>query len=365
MFTTLDQITKKYKLTFDESSIQYENIILDIFNNNNSKYECEDDTDDCETKNNYINDQNILNILSLYYRYVRNNYYKMEKYLKMAIVRGNYKAMYYLGNYHHDISKNYGEMEKYLKMAIDKGNTNAMNNLGYYHHNITKNYNKMDEYYKMAIDKGNTNAMTNLGNYHNNITKNYNKMEKYFKMAISKGNTNAMNNLGNYHQNITKNYDEMEKYFKMAIDKGNFIAMNNLGCYHQNITKNYDEMIYYFSMYVKYTDDINIIIVNDINYNLDIYCNIEPKYRYRYKLKLKHTVDIKLYEEYKNQHTLKLISNSLDVDNARDLNTCSVCMDDNPMELISWTCHVSHIVCNKCYPRIIRSKKCHICRKYI
>jgi len=161
---------------------------------------------------------------------------------------------------------------------------------------------------------------------------------------------------------VNNNYDEMAKYYKMAIAKGDSSAMRNFGNYHCNTTKNYDEMIYYFSMYVEHIDKTNIIVANNIKYNLDIYCNLEPKYRY----KLKHTTDIYLYEGHKYMHTLKLNTNSLDLDTdiniTRDLNTCHVCMDDNPTELISWPCHVSHIVCNKCYPRIIRSKKCHICR---
>jgi TPR repeat protein len=168
-FKSLEDITKKYKIIFNEKDNKYRNEIIDIFNGN------------------------------------------VEKYLKNIELYNN------LGNYYKHIEKNYDLMKKYYLKAIKLDNVTSMNNIGHYYHHIEQNYKLMKKYYLMAIKKGSSNAMGNLGNYYEHIEKNYDLMKKYYLMAIKLDNNIAMNNLGYYYQFIEKNYGLMKEYYLMAI----------------------------------------------------------------------------------------------------------------------------------------------------
>ena len=182
---------------------KYENIMYDIFINNNIK----------ETTNHYI-----LNIIGLYYRNIKIDYLTANKYFLESINQGNYSvAMVNLGHYYQDIEKDYEQMKKYYQMAIDLNNSEAMSNLGFYYEDVEKDYFQMEKYYQMAIKLGNACAMHNLAYFYEDI-KNYDEMKKYYLMAIDKGkHPNSIYNLCNYFINKEYNYDEAIKWLNKSL----------------------------------------------------------------------------------------------------------------------------------------------------
>jgi tetratricopeptide (TPR) repeat protein len=358
MFSTLSNIEDKYNIQFSIYYNKYEDFIVKLFNCNTS-IEYDDIVTTVENSMSLCDDGFIYNILGLYNRYV---------------------------------TKNYKEMEKYYKISISKGNTNAYNNIADYHLMITKNYKKMKKYYILGIKNGYSSSMRSLGYYYITVHK-YKDAEKYLKMAVDNGNLLAMNDMGTYHYNLTRNYNEAEKYYKMAVANGNNFSLFNLGWYHEFITHNYNEIIGNYCTYVKGVNNINKTI-NNINkniintqYYLDIYCNLDKINRtkldktckiYEFEGRLQsHLNKINNLKNINTSHTSHtsqsstylsyLINNTHEQNisiNTNELTTCNICMDSSD-ELISWDCHISHIVCNKCYPRIRSDGKCHICRSNI
>lgn len=350
MFNTLSDIATKYNVKFSNHYNKYEEFMLNLFN--------------CETNTNYNaiitkieetktlnNDGMIYNILGLYNRYV---------------------------------TKNYKEVEKNYKIAISKGNIKALNNIADYYRVITKNYKEMETHFKLGCKKGDSSAMKNLGNYYSTI-KNYKQMKKYYKMAIDKGSALAMNDMGIYHHKITRNHDEAEKYYKMALAAGYYESLLNLGYLHESITHNYNEMINYYCTYFKTITTINTLKIKLIQskYYLDIYCNLDKINRtkldkmntiYEFEARLQsHLHKINNINNLSISHISNTTNNLSDSTNTHEQNslvdtseltTCNICMESSN-ELISWDCHISHIVCNKCYPHIRRKGKCHMCRSNI
>ena len=228
MQNTIENIKKTYNINISYNS-KYNNIIIDIFNNDNTSFVNQ-------------NDPIIFNIIGLYY--------------KQKI-------------------KDYEQMKKYYLMAIDLGNSDAMFNLGFYYYNI-KDYEQMKKYYLMAIDLGNSYAMYVLGLYYNNI-KDYEQMKKYYLMAINLGNSDAMFNLG-FHYCEIEDYEQMNKYLLMAIDSGNIWAMHKFESYCCNDVI----LIYYELNKIKNKSEfviekLNILrknkkvckFINKINYSLN------------------------------------------------------------------------------------------------
>lgn len=147
----------------------------------------------------------------------------MSKLLKLANLcdyltsaeKGNEIAMFKLACYYLK-TKNYELMKRYLRMAIDKGNKKAMYVLGLYFQVKEKDYEQMKIYYLLAIEKGHEKAMYLLGSYFKIIEKDYEQMKKYFLMAIEKGHIKAMRDLASHYLYIENNLELYKKYMSMA-----------------------------------------------------------------------------------------------------------------------------------------------------
>jgi hypothetical protein len=174
MFSSLEEITLKYNMNFNDEHNKYINEILDVFNGKIDKYKNSED-------------RFILNMIGIYYHFMGHDSELMKKYYLMAIELGYDNAMYNLGRRYHFVEKNYELMKKYYLMAIDLGQKSAMNDLGYYYHFTEKNYDLMKKYYLMAIELGNYTAMNNLSHYYRYIERNHEMMKKYYSMAIESG----------------------------------------------------------------------------------------------------------------------------------------------------------------------------------
>lgn len=99
MFSSINEISEKFKIKFNNKDIKYEKDIISIFNGN-----IQFKTD------NFI----ILQNIGLYYEYVK---------------------------------KDYDEMKKYYLITIELNVSGSINNLGYYYQYIEKDYDKIKKYY--------------------------------------------------------------------------------------------------------------------------------------------------------------------------------------------------------------------------
>jgi tetratricopeptide (TPR) repeat protein len=196
VFTSIEEIFKKYSLSYVNQYKYLENDILNLYNN---KLFDKNTTDS--------------NMISM------------------------------IGRYYYDVEKDYNLMKKYYLMAIELNNSNTMNKLALYYKKNEKDYDLMKKYYLMAIELNNSSAMYNLGNYYKKIEKDYDLMKKYFLMAIELNNSNSLFSLGLYYKNIKKDYDLMKKYYLMAIELNNSKAMNNLENCLNNPLQLYCELI--------------------------------------------------------------------------------------------------------------------------
>ena len=321
-FKTLDDIAIKYELTLTNNDIKDSSEILEIYNSENPEI------------NINLDNVNILNWISLYYKNIK-NYEKMKKYYLIAIEKENSDAMTNLGIYYYFIEKNHKEAIKYYSMAIEKGNSNAMLRLGCYCE-LIEDYEEMTKYFLMAIEKDNSNAMYSLGSHYEDI-QNYEEMKKYYLMAIEKDNLDAMTNYACYYEDI-EDYEEMKKYYLMAIEKGNSNAMFKLGYYYENI-KDYQEMTKYYLMAIE-KENSNAMFKLGYYYRN----NILKFFNLLFNLEKKSDIVI---------NKINYLSKNIDVDNyIKKLNTninnikdCIVCYEK--IQHIQFDC--GHEICINCY----------------
>ncbi len=161
----LKLLFQEHDIVFNLEYDKYQNIMVDIFLNNNIK----------KTKKNHY----VLDIIGVYYQFIKKNYQEAINYYLLSIKKGtNTNAMTNLGDYYYE-NENYEEMKKYYQMAIKLGNAFAMHNLAYFYEDI-KNYDEMKKYYLMAIDRNkHPNTIYNLCNYFINEEYNYDEAIKY------------------------------------------------------------------------------------------------------------------------------------------------------------------------------------------
>ena len=162
MFSSLEEITLKYNMNFNDEHNKYINEILDVFNGKIDKYKNSED-------------RFILNMIGIYYHFMGHDSELMKKYYLMAIDLGQKSAMNDLGYYYHFTEKNYDLMKKYYLMAIELGNYTAMNNLSHYYRYIERNHEMMKKYYSMAIESGYDEARIALSD-----------IKKYYYLGIYK-----------------------------------------------------------------------------------------------------------------------------------------------------------------------------------
>jgi len=99
VFNNINEISKKYDITFDLPNKKYNIYIVNIFNGNISFV----------TKN----DSYLLYIIALYYEYVKNDYDKMKQYYLQSFELKNNGVMYSLKCYYQTIEKDYGKTKQF------------------------------------------------------------------------------------------------------------------------------------------------------------------------------------------------------------------------------------------------------------
>lgn len=193
--------------------------------------------------------------------------------------------------------------------------TDAMNNLGYYYY-TEKKYDLAKKYYNKAIASNNAHAMNNIGLIYYYIDKNYEEAKKFYELACLNNIEEAYNNLGLYYSEIEKNIDIAKLYFIEAIKKQLFQAYKNLSAITIPIER-----------YILYCQ-------NSINYN-----------------EFDNSID--------NDRLVLIFKNRLNF--SGKYMECTICMNN----YINIPLECEHYICVDCYPKILFTEKCPICRTEI
>lgn len=143
--------------------------------------------------------------------------------------------LFYIGLYYNNIKAEFEESKKYYKLAIEKGNNKAMNNMAIIFYNAGE-YDEAEKYYKMAEQYGNFVVLKNLGLLYLKQKK-YNNAIEYFKKSIENKQINhveSMYRLGKLYVKLKK-YTDAEKYLRMASENGHQEATNFVNKYSKYI----------------------------------------------------------------------------------------------------------------------------------
>jgi hypothetical protein len=275
-FKTLNDLGKKYSITFDDEDLEFSDQILKIYNCSNPEL----------LKDIDLNNIIILNWLGLYYD-INGNEDLMKKYYQMGVEKDGIGCMICLAQYYQQ-NKNYEKTVEYYMMGVERGNSRAMMYLGDHYKKYEKNYEMMKKYYLMAIDKNDSDgiiSIVKMALFYQFEGKNNELMKKYYKMAIESGSTDAMFNLGYWYNttrwvkymingNITtvlggnrgheSDVEQMKKYFKMGIENDSIECFNEIQYYYN---KNNDYIEYYnFLKNIKSKKNkLNKIIQDELN----------------------------------------------------------------------------------------------------
>jgi tetratricopeptide (TPR) repeat protein len=198
------------------------------------------------------------------------------------------------------------------------------------------------KYYLLAIEQKNSDAMNNLG-YQYYSEQKYDKAIKYYSMAFEHKNTTVYNNIGMFYFDVEKNYDKAVEYYKLAADNNIPEAFYNLALYYHAIKKDINTAIKYY---------IEAIIYNIPNAKEHIKIITTPLERYI----LFNQNQIIFDEEQDRQ--INIFINRL---NSKKLDDCIICMEyytNIPLEC-------GHYICVDCYPKILKTTKCPVCRTVI
>jgi hypothetical protein len=142
----------------------------------------------------------------------------------------NLGEMYEYGN-GIGVEQNYSEAIKYYKMAIEKGEERAMYNLGYMYENgkgVERNYEEAIKYYELALEKGSNGAETTigilipkLGDLDNNVKYRCYKLllqnektRKYAKKITIKCDIEEMSNLHDTIEELKNELRELKEHVK-------------------------------------------------------------------------------------------------------------------------------------------------------
>ncbi len=279
VFVDKGQIEKKYKVKFDSTNT-YDDLILQIFNNENISIEGLD-----------LEDPNILHIVGKYYEKVKLDNEEAKKYYYKGFEKGDANLINDLANIFSN-EKNYDQAKFYWQMAIDYGNIVSCRKLALHYKNVEENQEEAIKYFKLAIERGcydsmlilsiyyaeidfekykdeieklnimcmdkhNIHSMFNLGIFNEKI-KNYELAEKFYKIGAEHGNEKCMLNLAIYYKNKIKDIDLYLKYAIMSVESGSSKAMYNLGCYYNSI-KDYEQAKKYYLMSIKLNNSDSMI----------------------------------------------------------------------------------------------------------
>jgi tetratricopeptide (TPR) repeat protein len=182
----------------------------------------------------------------------------------------------------------------------------------------------------------------------NKLTKKYYNLDIIDKYSATRG--NSMNNLGFYYSDVEKNYEKAKEYYLLACEHDIPEAFNNLGLYYYEIDNNYDiSKLYFIEALKRNVDDA----INNIKF---ITTPLE-----RYIIFRQNCISIEEYKEYKDtneQDDRQLIIFKNRLNFCSKFMECIICMNNYmhiPLEC-------GHYICVDCYPKIIKSQKCPLCR---
>ena len=131
----------------------------------------------------------------------------------------------------------------------------------------------------------------------------------------------------------------------MAIEKGNEKAMCNLAIYYQSIGE-YNQLTTYYLMAIE-KDNKLIDTIKDQLKPLELYLLLNQTEQFRQTIH---------YKELLNNYDVIIYINKCNV--LKKQNECPICNDI--VDCIPLEC--AHYICINCYPTIVNSGKCPLCR---
>jgi tetratricopeptide (TPR) repeat protein len=227
--------------------------------------------------------------------------------------------------------------------------------LAIFHQFFTFKNNLTKKYYNLCI-KNNINksdSLNNLGYYYVTQEKNYDLAKQHYLESIELKNIHAMNNLGMYYYSIEKNYIEAKKYYQMASDNALLEAYNNLGLYYYEIDNNVDIAKMYFAEAL-YLSNNDIYSSNQIKINLKII--LSPIERYILYQQNNIVATREEDDEFNKDKNVIIFKNRYNL--FAKFIECCICLN----EYCNIPLECTHYICVDCYPKIIKSAKCPLCR---
>lgn len=167
---------------------------------------------------------NNLNLIGLYFRFVRGDIPNAIRYYEMAISRGSSTAAHNLSC----LYKKQGDTEnmlRYYQIGSDMGYADATYNIAIYYEKLNDIPNAI-KYYQIAAHQGHPDAANNLGCIYKRRG-DLENMFKYFDIAISLGHTSAMYNLA-IHYKQSGDFKNTKKYLMMAFRNGMKLVLKSI-----------------------------------------------------------------------------------------------------------------------------------------
>jgi TPR repeat protein len=229
MFETIEEISNKHDLIFDNYDKELHAKIIGIFNG--------DKLYEKDMKNKYL-----LNMRACYLE-IKHKYNDAEKYYLLSVELGFSDAMSDLAEFYLHKRKNKEKAIEYYLKAIELNHPDAMNNLGFYYYN-NKDFENAKKYYSMGIIYENIACIMNLAYLCKQQEKNMDDAIKYFLLASKLNNSDSTFEIAEYYYE-QKNFEKSIEYYLKAHEQGDLLSVLKLGLCYEKI-KEYIKMEEYF-----------------------------------------------------------------------------------------------------------------------
>lgn len=182
-------------------------------------------------------DGNIISNIAVMYYYgmgVQRNFHRTRNLLEIAIAKGNFDAVNYLGFMYErgsGVEKDYEQARKLYELAISKGYFESIFNLAVMYRNglgVNQDYKKARELYELSISKGSDKCSNNLGILYDlglGVDSNYIKAYELYEKALQTDRSSiTLYNMATLFEEggygIERNIDKAKLLYQEAADKG-------------------------------------------------------------------------------------------------------------------------------------------------
>lgn len=148
-----------------------------------------------------------------------------------------------IGIFYQYIKKDISNATKYYLLALEKGNVNAPNNLGYIYGKMGDT-DQMLEYYQISFKMKNISALHNLIHYYKSAG-DFDNMKKYLMLAFQSRSTKILKLIKNLIENQKWDYDLNKTIllaFQFGYSKKNMKYLIPVSCWNKELYLHYIDM---------------------------------------------------------------------------------------------------------------------------